>query len=234
MSPSPDDVRSRVADIGVWRHRIDLGDGIVTPGTEDCPTELTRLQVPQDLTGTRVLDVGCSDGFYSFECERRGADVVAIDDESSLLSGGVNGFRTARSILGSNVEYRAADVELLPADEAASYDLVLFVNVLYHLRNPMKSLEQLAMVTKPGGTLVLKTYFQTDVRKWVRGRCYGFDIDRRPKWWYYPSTELAGDPTNWWAPNRAGLEAMLGATGWTSLRRLGTHGDRLYYQATRG
>jgi len=227
-----DEIRARIDAISVWRHRIDLGSTI-TPGTEDCQMELRRLQIPTDLTGRRVLDVGCSDGFFSFECERRGATVVAIDDESSLLAGGVNGFQTAAQILDSGVEYRTADVELLPDADASTFDLVLFINVLYHLRNPMKSLEQLAAVTKPGGTLILKTYFQSDVRFWLKGKCYGFDVDRRPKWWYFPATELAGDPTNWWAPNRAGLEAMLGATGWTGLHRLGTFGDRLYYRATR-
>ena len=227
------EIRARVATVPGWRHRIDVGAGVVTPGNEDTSEELRRLRLPANLQGKRVLDVGASDGFYSFECERRGAEVLAIDDESSLLAGTGNGFRVARDLLGSHAGYEARDVELLDPATDGMFDLVLFINVLYHLRNPMLALERLASVTRPGGKLVLKTYYRTDVRVWLKGRCIGFDIDRRPKWWYFPTTELGGDPTNWFAPNRAGLEAMLGATGWTGIDRIGRYGDRIYYHATR-
>ena len=80
---------------------------------------------------------------------------------------------------------------------------------------------------------MLKTHFREDVRVWWRGRCYGFDVDRRPKWWFFPTTELGGDPTNWWSPNRAGLEGILRATGWDRIQRIARSGDRLYYHAVR-
>jgi tRNA (mo5U34)-methyltransferase len=215
-----------------WRHRIALTPTFTTPGTEDTQMEWRRLRVPEPLTDRRVLDVGCSDGFYSFECERRGAEVVAIDDESSLLSD-PNGFRIAHDALDSNVSYTAKDVHTLDPEVDGTFDVVLFINVLYHLKNPMLALERLASVTRPGGTLVLKTYYRADIRFWVRGRCFSLDIDRRPKWWFFPGTELGGDPTNWFAPNVAGLKAMLGASGWRVDRELGRFGDRYYCQATR-
>lgn len=225
------EISAAIATIPTWRHRIRI-DGHVTPGTEDSDAELARLRIDRDLSGLRVLDIGCSDGAYSFECERRGAaEVVAIDDESSLLAGGVNGFTVARDLLGSKVRYEVMDVERLDPDVIGTFDRVLFVNVLYHLRNPMLALDRIRSVTKPGGQMTLKTYFQTDVRRWVRGRCYGFDVDPRPKFWFYPSTELAGDPTNWYAPNRRGLEGLISATGWR-YERMQQWGDRLYYRCT--
>ena len=230
---SVEEVHELVGSVSQWRHRIAVGHGVVTPGTEDTDAELRRLQLPQRMQGWRVLDVGCSDGFYSFECEDRGAEVASIDDESSLLAEKANGFRVAAHLRGSSATYEARSVEALDPAIDGEFDLVLFINVLYHLPNPMLSFQRLASVTRPGGILVLKTYFRSDIRLWVRGRCVGFDIDRRPKWWYFPGAELGGDPTNWWAPNRAGLEAMLGATGWRDVRPIGCHGDRLYYQATR-
>lgn len=231
--PHAEEISRRIASIPVWRHRIEVAPGIVTPGTEDTATEWTRLGVPADLRGRRVLDIGCSDGFYAFECERRGAEVVAIDDESSLLAGGRNGFSVAAELLDSAVSYRCADVHELDPDELGHFDHVLFVNVLYHLRNPILALDRIASVVRPGGTLHLKTYYQRDLRFWVRGRPIGLDLGRRPKWWFFPTTELGGDPTNWFAPNRAALEAALSVTGWTHVEHLTTVGDRLYYRATR-
>jgi tRNA (mo5U34)-methyltransferase len=229
----PEAVDRQIASIPTWRHRIEVAPGVVTPGTEDTVAEATRLALPDRLDGKRVLDVGCSDGFYSFLCESRGAAaVLAIDDESSLLAGGGrNGFSVASSLLGSNVDYAARDSECLDPATDGHFDVLLLLNVLYHLPNPFLALQRLASVANPDALLVLKTHFRQDVRVWWRGRSYGFDVDRRPKWWFFPTTELGGDPTNWWSPNRAGLEAMLAATGWGRYRRIARHGDRLYYHA---
>jgi len=233
MTTSPTDIHAEIATIPVWRHRIEVSPGIVTPGVEDNATELARLEIPRALAGTRVLDIGCSDGFYSFECERRGAEVVSIDDESSLLAGGRNGMTVARDLLGSSVDYHPGDVHELDPERDGTFDVVLFINVLYHLRNPILALDRIAAVTRPGGTLVLKTYFRNDVHFWWRGRRFGFDLDKRPKWWFFPESQLGGDPTNWFAPNSAALEGALRATGWEAIRRVGRHGDRLYYHARR-
>ena len=233
MTSAPTDIHELIATIPTWRHRIEVAPGIVTPGVEDNPTELARLQIPVALSGKRVLDIGCSDGFYSFECERRGAEVVSIDDESSLLADGHNGMTVASQLIGSNVDYHPGDVHELDPGRDGTFDVVLFINVLYHLRNPILALDRIASVTRPGGTLILKTYFCNDVHVWLRGRRLGFNIDKRPKWWFFPESQLGGDPTNWFAPNAAALEGALRATGWESFRRVGRHGDRLYYHATR-
>lgn len=234
MPHSTEEIRRRVAEIDRWRHRIPVGGGVVTPGVEDTPHQLELLQIPSDLTGRRVLDIGCSDGFYAFTCEERGAaEVVAIDDESSTHHEH-NGFRVAAELRDSAARYLLRDVEDLDPEVDGEFDVVLFINVLYHLQNPMRALQRIAAVTRPGGLLVLKTYFRTDVRVWVRGRCLGFDVDPRPKWWFFPDRELGGDPTNWWAPNRRGLDGMLAATGWADRRQVAREGDRLYLHCRRG
>src|SRR5258708_35768084 len=63
-------------------HSIELPDGGVLPGLQTIDHLRWRLDhfgLPADLRGKRVLDVGAWDGWFSFECERRGADVVAVD-----------------------------------------------------------------------------------------------------------------------------------------------------------
>ena len=70
-----DDVAGRVAAID-WYHRIELPGGVVTPGVNNTPLALARLELPESLVGKSVLDVGAWDGFYSFEAARRGAKRV--------------------------------------------------------------------------------------------------------------------------------------------------------------
>ena len=62
-----------------WYHTIDLGDGLITPGTYDYRFNLDQFHFPQDMTGMKVLDVGSGTGFFAFEFERRGAQVTSVD-----------------------------------------------------------------------------------------------------------------------------------------------------------
>jgi len=56
-----------------WWHKIDFGNGIITPGLDNSPKKLEQIQMDQDLTEKSVLHIGAWDGFFSFEAERRGA-----------------------------------------------------------------------------------------------------------------------------------------------------------------
>ena len=58
-----------------WYHRIEVRPGVITPGINDSPLQLQMMQLPADCSGMRVLDIGTRDGFFSFELERRGADL---------------------------------------------------------------------------------------------------------------------------------------------------------------
>lgn len=53
----PAELRTRVAQLR-WHHRIDLGQGVVTSGSDDSPGKLARLRLPASLAGKSVLDVG--------------------------------------------------------------------------------------------------------------------------------------------------------------------------------
>ena len=152
-----DDLRRRVAEIN-WFHSIDLGNGLVTPGWDDSPLRLAQMGIPADLTGTTVLDVGAWDGYFSFEAERRGADRVLAVDSFSWEGegwGSKAGFELAHEALGSRVESKAIDVLDLSPETVGVFDLVLFLGVLYHMRDPLLALERVASVT--GGHLVLDT-----------------------------------------------------------------------------
>src|SRR5437667_3601082 len=103
------ELRERAGQIR-WFHTMDLGQGVITSGRDRTPRKLERVQLPPDLSGQSVLDIGAWDGFFSFECERRGAArVVAIDDYTwggGPGGGSKAGFELAREALGSRVEDR--------------------------------------------------------------------------------------------------------------------------------
>ncbi len=130
----PDSGASPLSHEGLIRRRFDRRLGL--------------LQIPDDLTGWTVLDIGAWHGFFSFECERRGADRVLAVDTFSWDRFGMDEFLSARERLGSSVEHRRADVHDLDPDEIGQFDLVLLLGVFYHLRNPLTALERIARVTK--------------------------------------------------------------------------------------
>jgi len=194
-----DELRRR-ADQVRWFHTIDLGHGVTTPGATDPSVLLPRLCLP-DLVDRSVLDVGAWDGYFSFEAERRGAARVVATDSYSWGGGGWGsraGFDIAREALGSQVEAVRLDVLDLDPDVIGTFDVVLFLGALYHMRDPLKALERVASVT--GNLLIVETEV-------------GMLLSRRPAAAFYPGAELAGDPTNWWAPNPAAIEGMLRAVG---------------------
>src|SRR4029077_18879087 len=78
-SSVPTSDTQRAVDERFWDHTIELPDGTATKGWFDLRPYVRHYGLPDDLTGLRALDVGCWDGFWSFELERRGAEVVALD-----------------------------------------------------------------------------------------------------------------------------------------------------------
>jgi tRNA (mo5U34)-methyltransferase len=184
-----------------WYHSIDLGGGIVTRGIDDTPVRLARLDLPASLEGLSVLDIGAWDGFFSFECERRGAGRVVATDYYSWHGAGWGakaGFELARKALGSRVEDVDIDVMDISPERLGTFDVVLFLGVLYHLRHPLLAIDKIAAVTR--GTLILETVVDL----------VGLT---RPAMAFYPDRELNADPTNWWGPNQAAVVGMLKSAG---------------------
>jgi tRNA (mo5U34)-methyltransferase len=195
-----------------WAHRIDLGNGIVTPGEWDTAETLGRLRMPEDLTGQTVLDVGCWDGFYSFAAERRGAKRVLATDSFVWRTGRKQGFLLAREALNSKVEDAEIDVLELSPERVGTFDVVLLLGVLYHMRHPMLALERVASVTER--LLIVETVIDL---LWVPAKALAF----------YPGSELGEDPTNWFGPTPAALEAMLRTVGFTRVERVWPSRERL-------
>jgi tRNA (mo5U34)-methyltransferase len=207
------EVERLIAEHGRWWHEIELAPGIVTPGEDSNRMKLPILDalgLPPDLRGKRALDIGCSDGYFSFELERRGAEVVAIDFVPETYTG----FATARKILGSGVDYRMDNVYNLTLEGYGRFDVVLFLGVLYHLRKPLAALDAIRSVMPEGaqlfvGTMLIDEYFLLPDGSTTTLDAVNPLLKDVPLWQAYPGDTLNGDFTNCFAPNRRALEAAL-------------------------
>lgn len=218
---APSEAREReILALGPWFHNLHLPDGSQTAphsALGDFPAwkwaEIAP-HLPDDLTGWTALDVGCNAGFYSFELAKRGAQVTGIDVEPLFLR---QAEWAAREFdLVDRVRFRRAQVYDM-AHGTERFDLVLFMGVFYHLRYPMLGLDALTGVTDrlmvfqtltaPGDEVHPETARPRDV--------LDREDFRAPGWPTLAFLEhpFAGDPTNWFAPNRAGVEAMLRSSG---------------------
>jgi tRNA (mo5U34)-methyltransferase len=219
--PSP---AEQIATVTSWYHRIEVAPGVVTPGINDSPAALAALDLPADLRGCRVLDVGTRDGFFAFECERRGADVIAVDVAPIEQTG----FAVARRLLGAHVHYQRRSLWDLSPEADGQFDVVLCLGVLYHLRDPLAALDLLRGLCR--GTL----HLETAVLDPASSRVYGAigewsrrapDFDRTPLMQFLPGRAVNDDPTNFWLPNGACLQAMLEESNF-AVTRLAIHGAR--------
>ncbi len=130
-----------------WYQSIDLGDGVVTPGeTKDATRrKFEMMGLPDDLAGQSVLDIGCNEGFFAFESERRGAAPVVAIDKSPVAR---EKFLLVKEILNSSVELRSAELMEIDRGELGRFDLVFFLSVFHHLRHPLAVLDRVADLTR--------------------------------------------------------------------------------------
>ena len=186
-----------------WYHSIQLPDGQVIKGfqsLENLRFRLAQFPVPEDLTGKRVLDIGAWDGWFSFEMERRGAEVVAVDSSRQER------FFVARDLLGSRVEHRVADICRLSPKDIGYFDIVLFFGVLYHVKHPLLALENVCSLST---SLAFVESYVTD---------NGDDLTCPPVMEFYETTELRGQFDNWVGPNTSCLVAFCRTAGFARTR----------------
>lgn len=230
-------ITEAIAAVPFWYHSLDLGvvttDGVRT--ATSLAREANKLTLP-DLTGKSVLDIGAWDGFFSFEAERRGARrVVALDHyvwsldlrafmedgpsrdrgilpehtehwQPSVLPG-KRGFDVAHRALSSQVESVAEDFMEVDLARLGTFDVVLYLGVLYHMRHPLAALERLAAVT--GELAVIET------------EAIGLPLlGDLPFCEFFEGREMAGDASNWWSPTLAALEGMCRAAGFREVRTI--------------
>jgi len=209
-----------------WYHVIELAPGKVTKGIVDQRAASAKI-LPANFSGVRALDVGTFDGFWAFELERRGADVVAVDLDSyeesdwpplnrarlrkAVSEGDQPGrrFRMAKEILGSKVERIPSNIyEVGPEKIGGPVDFALIGSLLMHLRDPVRGLEAVRSAIKPDGRLLV-----------VEPIIMSLSLLRRRH--AMAVLRAARTDYDWWVPNlRCLLDWML-LGGFDRLRRVG-------------
>ncbi|HSE96519.1 MAG TPA: hypothetical protein VLD61_11560 [Methylomirabilota bacterium] len=230
--------RSEVARY-YWYHTVDLGQGIATPGDYDYRPAVASFGFPDAMHGMTVLDVGSATGFFAFEFERRGADVVSVElpsladwdmpvtDRSRILGQmkawhraedlreldwlHLEGpFQFCRGLLGSRVRRHRARVDDLTAEGLGVESFdLIFVGDV--LLHVFSPLQALvALAPLCRGTLIIAQHVPTDP-------------EGHPVMWYLGSPGQSADGRSWWYPNLSCFEAMLRRLGFRDVRIVGGH-----------
>ena len=191
-----------------WYHSFELPDGTRIEGynrLETLRTRWARFPLPDDLTGKRLLDIGAWDGWFSFEAERHGAAVTAIDCVE------VANFLEMRRRLCSRVDYRIHDFYELPEAGLGVFDFVFCLGILYHLKHPLLALEIVCALTTD--TAIVES-FAIDADTWQEHRG---DV---PIMEFYETDELGNQLDNWIGPSVSCLMAMCRAAGFARVEFL--------------
>ena len=176
---------------------IDLGDGVVTPGIWGPPnTHLLAAFDAIDFRNKKVLDIGCWDGLWSFEAEKRGAAAVYATDEISQRGFSEQStFALAREALTSSVQYfphvSVYDVRTLGVDD---FDVVVFSGI-YSPEEPSLALAALRQVTATGGVLIVEGPVIDNAND-----CFAT---------FFYRDLFADDVSNWWVPTRRCLREWI-------------------------
>ncbi len=145
---------------------------------------------------------------YIQECRTNGVQVRRLEDVAHLWDyenlPGKHGFDVCHTSLNSSVEIIVDDLMTMDLADLGTFDVVLYLGVLYHLVHPLVGLQRLREVT--GELAIIESemvYFPATE-----------DLALTE---FYPNDELAADHTNWWAPNMA---ALIGLTRYAGFREV--------------
>lgn len=225
--PADDGLAQRIAALGPWFHNLRIA-GIETAPDHplgDYPAFKWRgfaHVLPDDLGGASVLDIGCNAGFYSLEMARRGAgQVVAIDSDPRYLQQARLAAEMAGEV-GRRIHFQQLNVYQV-GQLRQRFDLVIFMGVFYHLRHPLLALDLLHEHVVADRLLFQSMQRGANGAAPVRSD-YPFgewSVFERPDWpkLHFVEHRYAQDPTNWFIPNAAAVEAMLRSAGFQILER---------------
>jgi len=194
-----------MASLGPWYHRVTVADDIETPAK--APNIISKFKIiepylPKDLTGAKVLDLGCNAGGMSIEFARRGADCLGF--EATKRYHAQAQWLAEKTGLAAHLRFVNASIYRAAALRE-KFDIVLFMGLIYHLRYPQLALDISRSVCN--GTLFLNTPVVVSSSPIMENR-----LQRGPEGvGFVPYSHESRH--NWWYASRGALEAMMVAAG---------------------
>lgn len=121
--------------------------------TNQIAAEFDRdLTGPQPFAGLRIMDIGCGGGLLSEPMARLGAEVVGVDAAERNIP--VAQTHAAQS--GLQIDYRYTTAEAMAA-AGERFDVVLNMEVVEHVADPLAYLTACRQLLKPGGLHICST-----------------------------------------------------------------------------
>src|SRR5215471_5901601 len=199
-----------------WYHSFELPDGGRIEGVmplEWLRERWARFPIPADLSGKRVLDIGPWDGWFSFEAERRGAQVTSIDREEQA------NYLHMRRLMASKADYWIFDLYELPSAGLGRFEIVFCLGVLYHLKHPLLGLEIVCSLATE--VAIIETFI-------IEGD------PEIPVMEFYELDELNGHMDNWVGPAANCVLAMCRTAGFARVVQIGRDPTNLSVACWRG
>ncbi len=151
-----------------------------------------------------IADIGGADGDLAFFLESLGYHVDFVDHTPTNMNR-LRGVRALREALHSSITITDVDLDsqfVLPHDH---YRLVIFLGILYHLKNPFYALEHLAHASH-------YCLLSTKVARCTTDHKH--DLQSLPVAYLLDAYEANNDATNFWIFSDTGLRRILNRTGW--------------------
>lgn len=208
----------RINSFTFWYHKIKIGD-YITPGW--APLKPESYNIPEDLSGMRVLDIGSWDGYWAYKALERGAkEVVAIDNFSDRLGlldsrNAWDTFLFCRKELGYTEDVCKCidfDIEKDDLQILGKFDIIFFFGTIYHLECPSLALKNIASLANPGCSIYVESAICDDYSPYTRENVgHGSNMVME----YYPKKEYGNNDSNWWVPTLRCLKSMISSAGFS-------------------
>jgi len=235
-----------------WYHTVDLPGGIATPGMYDYRATVNAFPFPEDMRGKAVLDVGSATGYFAFEFERRGADVVSVELPSLEMLDRFPGQETTallskieRMIVPHSTDTLSGLVHHYSAQELHHYLLEAPFRLCARLRGSKvqrhySTIYDLSSETlgRAGfdfvflGDILLHTLRPFDALVAAARMCSGTLVIAQmmpgapddPPAMLYQGGEVPGeDDVCWWLPNEQCFTQLLRKLGFAGVKTVGTY-----------
>jgi tRNA (mo5U34)-methyltransferase len=221
----------------LWFHTIDLGDGVVTKGIgvqthageifpdvsgasvldigawDGCYSFMAEQRGANRVVALDHYAWGVdfvARGEYWTECFANGT----LPDHSRDLTDfwrpdlpGQGGFRFAKSALNSKVEPYLGDFATIDLAPLGTFDVVLYLGVLYHMKEPLTCLERVRSVTKKVAVIETEALH-------IQG------LDHEHLLQFHAGNDIHADFGNWYVPTIEALHALCRAAGFSSVRTI--------------